>query len=139
MTQLRVRIRLCQKNVDPSPPAPPHRASLRQLPSVQAALSVNAHAVLASSCTLMSPRRRSAALADTANSCASDWPAIATCPAGTTDSAWNSWAICALAVILLCLASCQKQSKCATRAQPSTNIRCFLSVPHLSKRLYLET
>ena len=47
-------------------------------------------------------------LANAANSCASDWFAVATCPAGTTDSAWNSWAICALAVLLLCLALCEE-------------------------------
>ena len=59
--------------LDPSHPAPPLMATLRELPSAQAALSVNAHAVLARCCTLKSPERSSAPLASAANSCASCW------------------------------------------------------------------
>ena len=46
----------------------------------------NAEAVLARFCGLKSPMRGYAAVANAANSGASFWPVVATCPAGTTDS-----------------------------------------------------
>ena len=52
-------------DLDPFPSSPPPRATLHQLPSVQAALSVNAHAVFARACELKSLMRCSAAAAST--------------------------------------------------------------------------
>ena len=49
--------------------------------------AANDHAVLASPCGLKSPTCRYVAVANAANNDASHWSAVATCPAGKTDSA----------------------------------------------------
>ena len=74
-----------RSDLDPSPSYPSPRASLRQLPRVQAALSVNAHAVLARFCMSKSLTRCSTAVAKAANNCVSGWPAVANAHAVLVD------------------------------------------------------
>ena len=66
-----------RSHVDPSPLGHPPLASLLQLSSAQAALSVNAHAVFARACKLKSLICCSAAAASVENSRSSLWPTVA--------------------------------------------------------------
>ena len=90
----------------------------------------NAHAVLARFCTLKWPRRSSATLANAAKSCASCWLPVATCPAGTTDSAWEILKCPAFTflhfVLLLPFHDLALQTNCVCQANLTVAKACYI-------------